>query len=120
MVWQSLTYLESHDIWRATTPNVEIELPGSATSPDSSAEAVAQRIASNFVTLEANARSLLKTSVNTGTAWTVADAECDSAIVTPHDSWEADFVLVYRVPDYVTLYVGFRDDNAFYVLQRIE
>lgn len=37
-----------------------------------------------------------------------------------NDTWGADRIMVFRRTDYVTCYVGFRGEQALYVLQRIE
>ena len=36
------------------------------------------------------------------------------------DPWGADTLLIFNREDYVICYVGMRDGNALYVLQRIE
>ncbi len=66
-------------------------------------------------TLITSALSLIRSLCREGDGWEFDEAESIS-----DDSWDADLLLVFRREDYVTCYVGVKNDRPLYVLQRIE
>ena len=66
----------------------------------------------SFVTA---AESLIRSLCHYKDGW-----EYDGGEELADDPWGANRLLVFRREDYVTCYVGFRDEQPLYVLQRIE